>query len=419
MNQTSEKSSSLLGKLAFGIGFKVISLLVGLLSMRWINTNLTSQDLKSLFLTLFFTSAILNISSLGLGNLVSRSYVTEKEKPQNFFKLWSNYFYIQVINFLIGGVVLLVIAQYNPLLPILPLMLIYLSQYFLAIDGSYKFITESNNRTWTFTITESISKILIIASLYFVVNNYFPSNKLISYSIVVIIFAVIQYLMDNWINRKEILWTTPNFAILWEHKKEIIQYTLLTTISVASANSDKWFLNFYRFSDEVINGYSNIYNLYIIGISVESFILPVLFYNMIKNFDINQKASVIIKNNKWFYLFFLETIIFSIGFNVGSRYLINFIDKDLKYSNYSFDVINILSATILFNSSIFIFSQFYLFKKKLKFETISYLISSIITIILYILLIPRYGHIGAAYATLLGTVINFAVKIIFVKKINT
>jgi O-antigen/teichoic acid export membrane protein len=405
-------------KLVFGVSIKVVSLLVGLYSMRWLNTNLNAGELKSFFISLFFTGSFLSISTLGMNNIVQRQIISKSQDLNKFNSLWVNSFVTQTIVSFIGIAVMVVISFYNPVLPLLPFLLIYIAQFFLAIDGNLKVIADFNNKTWSFTMTDLISKVLIVTALILYSTFNLKYDNIVIYGLIILFCAILQFALDLYFQRKSINWVKPNFNDLIQYKSEMIQFTIITLILTISNNSDRWFLSFYKFSDSVINGYVNVYSLYLNVTLLESFILPVLYYNMVKDKDMTKGFGNLNKKNKWLLLIFLMSFVSAIGFKIGTGFLLPIVDKESKYLNYSYEIVDILSLILLLNSSSFLMTQLIILKNKVKLETISTIIFTIVILISYIILIPKYGHIGAAYATLIACLSQFTVKLLMILKIK-
>jgi O-antigen/teichoic acid export membrane protein len=399
-------------KIIFGVSIKIVSLLIGLYTMRWLNSNLNASELKSFFLTLFFTGSFLTISTLGLANILNRTILEKETQPLKFDKLWINSILIQTIISIFGIFVMYFVSLYNPVLPFGVLILVYIAQYFLAVDGSIKIITDFNNNTWTFTLTDLISKLLILFSLLFYSKYYIGSNNILVYGLIILFCAMFQFVLDVLIQRKNINWVKPDFGILLEYRSEIIQFTVITLALVFASNSDRWFLSYFKISDYAINGYVNAYNLYTIVTMLETFILPPLYFNMLKGKDNAKSINELVLNSKWFYIILGLSIFSAIGFKIASGLLLPIVNKNGDYLAYSYQVVDYLSILLLFNSSSNLLSHLLIFKNKVKQEFIAVVIFLISTVLLYILLIPQFGHVGAAIASVVGFVVNFVYKAI-------
>jgi O-antigen/teichoic acid export membrane protein len=399
-------------KLITGVGIKILSLFVGLYTMRWLNTNLSPSELKSFFLSLFFTGSFLTISTLGLANILNRIILEKEINSNKFDKLWINSILVQSIISFFGLFVMYFVSLYNPVLPFGILILIYVAQYFLAIDGSIKIITDYNNSTWTFTLTDLISKLLILASLLFYSKYYLNVNNILVYGLIILFCAVFQFLLDIIIQRKNINWVKPDFGMLLDYKAEIIQFTLITLALVFASNSDRWFLSNFKVSDYAINGYVNAYNLYTIVTMLETFVLPALYFNMLKGKDNTKSVNELVLKSKWFYLILSLSVFSAIGFKIASGLLLPIINKNGEYLAYSYQVVDFLAILLIFNSSSNLLSHLLIFKNKVKYEFIAVVIFLVSTVLLYLYLIPQFGHVGAAIASLAGYVINFIYKAI-------
>lgn len=100
---------------------------------------------------------------------------------------------------------------------------------------------------------------------------------------------------------------------------------------------------------------------------------------------------------------------------VISPLLIRLIDKDLKYplALSSAPIILLALAPLFF---IYLFSLLTMFMNGEKYEMYGTMIILFFTTILYVTLIPRFGIVGASFATLGGFVVDLCVKIYFFSK---
>lgn len=404
-------------KLGFGVGIKLFSMVVGLYTMRWLNTNLTPQELKSFFLSLFFTGTILGLAHLGIVNLVSKFIITRVQDPERFNQMWSNSFYIQTTLSLLGILLIYIVSLTNPVLPFNILVLVYLAQLFLALDGAFKVVADFNNQTYKFTATELLSKFCILVLLLIMSRYYLGADNLLIYSMIILVCAAGQLVLDLIVQNKYLKWVRPNLKALIPYKMDILQFFGINLLLLLASNSDRWFLSYFKFSDYVINGYVNIYNLYVITTTVEAFILPVLYFNLINGKDLTSPVKDIVTNSKWLYLFILESICASVGFKILSYVLMPIIDKNSLYLKYSYEIVDILCVLILLNSTSYLITQLFILKDKVKYESISIVIFTLSTLVSYFLLIPSFGHIGAAYASLIGFGLYVGTKVLLVRRL--
>jgi O-antigen/teichoic acid export membrane protein len=300
-------------------------------------------------------------------------------------------------------------------LPLNLFYLLFIAQFILFIDGNFKSITDTQNRSWQFTFSEFVSKILIAILLFLISGlNTSSNNSLLQYYIfIVLILSFFQLLIDLIWQKKYYGFTKPDLKSLAPFKKDIINLALIGLVIGLSAQTDKWFLKYFGFNEYVINGYINAYKLLELGLVIETILIPVMFSNLINGQDLNKPWKNFILRSKWFYLILFSGVISFIGFLIASYFIVPIIDAKRLYSNYSFDVIPFFGLILLFDPISYFLTQYLFHKNKLYVETITLVFYGIISLILYSLLIPSYGHIGAAISTLIGSIFIISFKVCF------
>jgi O-antigen/teichoic acid export membrane protein len=397
--------------------FKLITLVTSVYTLRWVNINF-DINLNSSFI--YFTSVVsivLTVTSFGLGPLIQIEYLKEVEKKVNNYKsLWNINIGLQLITM----ICLLVIFNSLFLINLININIFFLSILVvtlctLAIDGNYKSISDINGNVARFTVTETISKILILLGL-FIITFYFKGNIAISaYFILLLFCALFQLGLDIYFNNQ--FWFNielnikKSILILKKYKSILLQLSLSTFLIAISATTDKWFLFSNGYKEELI-GYSNIYKLLELTFVLESIIFPTLFFNLIKGKDLNESWSKFIFKSKWFYLIIMIPVLSSISFTFACFVILPFINAG-KYTNISLEVFPYFLVIVMTSGFNLLLGNIIIFKKKQYIELFSIVLYCIVSLILYQLLIPQFKHIGAAAGSLIGSLTIIISKSIY------
>lgn len=403
-------------KLAIGVSFKLVSLVISIYILKWVNSNLSQIELKEFNIFNTITVIILSLAAAGLGPVIQRKYIDYKktqsdESKTAFINLWSLSICIQCIFFVVGLICLtLYYINSSFTSPLYLFYLLLLAQLMLSIDGGYKLITDANNKTWQFTITELFSKLLIFILLFFSTTFSFNSNSFKHYLAVIVFSAGFQLVADIILQKKYAGFKIPNLSYLKKYRTEITVFFINTLLSVASMNTDRLFLAHYYPSGLELNGYVNAYKFLEIAMVLENIIFPVLFFNLYTSNIHNIPYVKFIFKSPWFYLIFANSIGILLVYLLASRTFMGFIDSESKYTSVSFVVLPILGLALFTTTIHNLLTGFIVQLKFFKIEFISLLIYAITAILMYIVFIPRFGYLGAAYSTLAGSFIITGTK---------
>lgn len=430
--KVSQESVIKIIKLGFGVIVKILSLIAGIYILRWLNNNLTPNELQSFNLIQFFSGIFLFLTGFGLGPILTRIYTIENNKKK-FFEFWATTNVIQIFLMLIGVLLILLIPKSISNVNAELILFMFLGQSAYAIDSHYKGFTDVNNSSWQFLITDLSTKILFIAGLFYVSKNntfgtsqlsIFGSNYTLNtnamfwYLLLFFVLAVLQFCFDFLIQRKKLQILKPNFSLLKEYRNEILSLTYISVVVALSANTDRLFLKYFGYSEYVFNGYINIYKLLDLTFILEGIIIPVLFANLIRGKNLEGSWWSFCKKSLWFWLIIGTGLVSSIGFIVGSYIVLPIIDPKRLYIQYSQDVMYFFALILLSNSTNFFISMALFYKKKVYIDTIAITIYAILSLILYSTLIKPYGHYGAAISTLIGSYFLITFKLVYLKFID-
>jgi len=143
----------------------------------------------------------------------------------------------------------------------------------------------------------------------------------------------------------------------------------------------------------------------IVGILAGAFNTAYASYQMEKLKSINQLEKI--KLVKFAYKYFIGIFIFSILFGLSMKLLFPMM-IDSKFSS-AIEYIVVIAIAYSFQGMYFMVVHYIFFEKKNHLVSTATMISTIIQIILSYFMIQEFGAIGAAYATLVGFVLNFLI----------
>ncbi len=258
----------------------------------------------------------------------------------------------------------------------------------------------------------------LILTLIFIYLGYHLIGISIAYvSAVFISLAISIYFLE----KKVFPVFTSKIASIYENK-ELISYSWPLMFSTALARFIVWtdilFLGFYKTVSDV-----GIYNtaiptaqlLLIAPTAILNLFVPIITELIAKN-NPDEIKTVYQTTTKWIFFINLPITLF---FIINSTSLL----RILFGAEYSIGFISLIILSIGYFINSILFASRYMLDslKKTKFILLNTIIVTIINIILNLILIPKYGILGAAIATALTTslfgIINW-IKVYSINKIN-
>jgi O-antigen/teichoic acid export membrane protein len=401
---------------------KVLSLIVSIFVLRWLNSKLNPEELANFNLINSLITILLTFSTFGLTPIINRLYSSKKSSKtleisssgNDYNQLWTLHFILQTL-FIIFTSILLVIVQFY-LLPKIALYIfltLFFTQSILAIDGNYKIVSDVTNKSWLYVTTELCSKLLLLILLYLTIEFWQVANYTAYYVFCILICAILQLLADYWVFGKLIKFKKLDFKIIVKYKKEVIQFIIITCLISISANTDRFFLKFFNINYYEFNGYINAYKMLELSFVMEGILYPPIIYKMILDRDVEGSWLDLIKNNNWFKLFLFSSFLTLIGYIISIIFVLRFIDKDMLYYNYALQIAPILGIILLINGLNSLVSNMFIYKKLQYIEIYSLIVFAFCSLFFYLLLIPKFGIYGAAIASCISTLSMLIFKILY------
>ena len=407
--------------LGSSIFIKFIAVALGIFTSRWINTNIEAEKLSDLNIILVSNAVIFGSLGLGIPTLVQKFY-TDHSDLKKYAKFWTTILFFQIFLYFIGLSIVGIIYLLTNISEFWIFAAIYTAQYILLLDTNFKSIADAYNRSWVFSFTDLLAKVLVIACFYSV-SFFGKVDGLEYFSYVIFVVYVLEYILDWIFQKKYTTIASPDWSIIKANSGFFWYVGLSSFLSGISSTTDRWFLKFFGYDAYTIVGYSNSYKIVEMSLIPQALAIPVILSWAKREIDKNQQPGLI-KDYIRMKLLFWEKIskmtfpaqvmikwgIFSglVGLFTGFGVLflgwigLILIDPNRAYYDLSLQTIPYLGVALFPSGFIgFAGGMTVLFEKE-KYDLWSYMLFSVSALALYLLLIPGFGAIGAAIATLLS-----------------
>jgi O-antigen/teichoic acid export membrane protein len=300
-------------------------------------------------------------------------------------------------------------------------------QFILLADINFRSVCDANNKSWQFSITDFFSKLLFLILLY--LGSINKQNNLNYYVYTGLFVYIIFILLDQFIHRKSVFFSSVNFSFLKEIFPALIHLSISGIIFSSYITTDRLFIK-YTSSDYALNSYSLGYKLFETYAVASGILMPILASSVKKNIDLQRLYFLdklkhsFLKKIKIKYLSIAESLMLSLSLGLGlslssfvlSPFILKFLDPQNIFIE-SIDYIKILSIALIFLPSISLLAFLIIFLNKEQYELYTGIIMMAVTLSLYWILITNYGGYGAAWATTVATIFDlFILKIYFLYK---
>jgi O-antigen/teichoic acid export membrane protein len=401
--------------LVLTILIKFVSIALGLYTARWSINYIPSRDLADFNIILGFITTIVTIITFGLPVIIQRHYTNTKspEKDGNF---WTTAMFVRLFSFPIGILLCVVFVGLTGVNN-LPLTLATFCMSFVLIsDLSFRSITDAKGNSWQYSLSDLVGKIALVVFLIFSINTSLPYPKVYLFIGSSILAYLIALLIDGIWQKKHYTFGKLNFDLLKKLSKPIFYFSLIATLTALYSSTDKIFLGRFGFPAEVINGYSNAYKLFEIAVVVIGLSTPMLASyakNQIQNKNLGrlenyfkkltQKLGIDFSDKKIkFCTYLLANIIIgtmsSIGLFLIGPLVLKFIDSSNLYPQ-AYVYLPILAIGVIPLSVVLYLGYMIGLYGGEKYEMFNYIFVCSFGLLLYTILIPRFGGVGAAIAT--------------------
>ncbi len=389
------KNNILLG---LSVLIKFSSIFISILIVRWLNTNFEPRLLDQYnTAVLSYLAIILSVVNLGIPEFLHKEFtkIDDKEYLNN---LWTTINILRFATYIVGLIVIVVTYRISKVENLFMILGIYSSQFILLADQNFRSVTDANDKSIRFSLTDLTGKVILTFLLYLSVFLNFKVD-ILNYFIFVSIGAYLTtYILDFYINRNIVSWSKFDWSVISKNKKAL--FFLAVSGLISTSSWDIIFLQYNHTNSYLINGYSNALKLFTTAMVLPGIIVPVLSSRYKRKKDLLKNND---RNLLKRYLIYLLTIssLFSIFLFLSSTLIFKVIDPKNLYSDVSIDAFHIFNLSLCFSFISMFLRYVNVFENNEKFEIYNQLSNAIIFLILFALLIPIYGITGAAISYLI------------------
>ncbi|MFA5644102.1 MAG: flippase [Patescibacteria group bacterium] len=389
---------------------KIIATLLGVMALAIMTRYLGTAGFGEYSTIITFVSFFAMSADLGL-TLISAQMISNPNEDQN--KILSNLFSLRLVSALILLGLAPIFVLFFPYSQIIKIgvLIAVLSYIFPALNQILIALFQKTLKMERAMIAEIIGKIFLVGTIFLAIKLNYGLNGILWASV---ISAGVNFLI-NWLFGKKSAKIKLVFDLyIW---KKIIRKTwpLAVTIilNLLYQKSDIILLSLFK-SIEEVGIYSSSYRtIEVIGTIPYMFagiMLPLFTFNWInKNLDFFKKMM-----QKSFDFMIILALPLAIGAQFTATEVISLIaGKDFSEAGLPLQLL-IISISLLFLSCIF--SHIIIAIEKQKKVIALYVYTTISSLILYLILIPKFSYLGASLVTIYSNVIILAGTFYYVKK---
>ncbi len=454
----------MLKKTLLQVGIKFLAVACGIFITRWQVSNFTTQDFANYSLILAYNSMVLMAVTWGLPQIIQKVFTNrdknknteEMELPLakglvakadwgyksdatpncasskfnaassitrtgslatlkmtyrfNLANFWTTTIALRFISYLVGLIIIFLtykLSQTNDLIAIIG---IFTAQFILLADLAFRSIADSVNKSWQFSITDLIGKLILVGLIFVTFNFWQPS--ILNFALISIIAYFASLLIDAFWQRQSYSWGKFDFNIIRVELGAIGFLTLADIINGLYSKTDLLILRYYSFDLIQVASYSNAYKLFEIATIIPGLTMPVLASRLrrkLNSKEITKKTLI-----KYYSIAIGAGVLTTIAVNIFAQLGIWLIDPNGKYD--SLELLRILSLILIVLFPTLLSSDLLNVSGLEKKQFWSKLWTAIVAIVCYLIFIPWFGGVGAAAATLLFFTFELLVKTWYVYK---
>jgi O-antigen/teichoic acid export membrane protein len=421
--QPQKSAKSVLKNLFFQLIIKFVAMAAGIIISRWLVSNLGDKDLADYNIIFAYTAIILSMINFGIPNLVQK-FFTNPHKTEEIGIFWTSITLIRVASYFVGIALILLsfgISQTDRLLLTLGIFTI---QFILVYDLNYRSLWDAKGTPWKFSLTDLISKVLVLTFLFVVPRYIFSIQLNIQYFVIVSGIAYFTTLViDTVWNRENYTFGKINLSFIKANTKTLTYLSLTMVLIALWTTTDKLLLKYFGGSEYDIVSYSNAYKILETALVIPGLTMPTVSSYVKKcidngkttkigtwlqqKFKLNKTRSIL---SEWLLVIFVISIFTTILMVLVSSALIHLIDKDLKYG-LSLSITPPLLLAIIPIFFLQFLSSIVIFFDGEKGLFAGAFVTLFLTILFYITLIPAYGVWGAVYGTIFCYCVDLSTKV--------
>jgi O-antigen/teichoic acid export membrane protein len=352
------------------------------------------------------STEISHLSNAGTGSFASLKMTGGLSLP-NF---WTTTVALRLASYLVGLILIFFTYRLSQTSDLISVIGIFTAQFILLADLAFRSITDSNNKSWQFSVTDLLGKLILVGLMYTSVQFFRPS--IIGFAAISILAYSISLLADAFWQRKNYSWGKFDLNIIKVEIGAIGFLTLADIINGLYSKTDLLFLRFFNFDLFQVASYSNAYKLFEIATIIPGLTMPVLasiLRRKLNNKEITKKTLI-----KYYGIAIGVGVLTTIAVNIFAQIGIWLIDPNGKYD--SLNLLRILSLILIVLFPTLLSSDLLNVSGLEKKQFWSKFYTAGLALILYIVLIPMFGGVGAAFATLIFFTFELVVKSWYVYK---
>lgn len=395
-------SSGFIAKNGLSVALRMAAIAFVFFPQRWMNLHLAGDVLKEVNVSLSVIGVILGILGLGIPQLLHRVYTHMEHTPERDVA-WSSLAFVRLLSFFPGLVLVWLAAQFD-LASLEILTFLYIPAFLSLSDVAFRSIVDSDNRSWQYSFSDLISKIVLNIVLFWaVVQIPFVAGwpNFYKYALAMTLSALSAVGLDLWLQRKYYRFVRPSRGYLRNARKTIFYLGLTGFLVGAFLTTDKIFLDRYKAGSVIINGYANAYKLFEVALVVPGITMPVLASSAIKriqNATVEQKAASVRK--------YLQTtlgvgLVVALGFALCGPFVLQLVDPEEKYIDVARIALWVLTPAIIVNFGGTFLAHMFVLSGHDRQEVQVQLRNLLFALVCYGVLIYFFSYVGAAVSTIL------------------
>jgi O-antigen/teichoic acid export membrane protein len=328
-------------------------------------------------------------------------------KMTEFFDLanfWTTTTILRLLSYLVGLIIIFLTYKLSQTTDLIVIIGIFTAQFILLADLAFRSIADSNNKSWQFSVTDLVGKLILVFFMYFSVQ--FFKASIICFAAISIVAYSTSLLIDGFWQRKNYSWGKFDFAIIKLELGAIGFLTLADIVNGLYSKTDLLFLRYFNFDLVAVASYSNAYKLFEIATIIPGLTMPVLASILRKKLnsrEITKKALI-----RYYEIALGVGVLTTLAVNFFAQTGIWLIDPSGKYD--SLNLLRILSLILVVLFPTLLSSDLLNVSGLEKKQFWSKFWTAGLALVLYIVLIPIYGGVGAAFATLIFFTFELVVK---------
>jgi O-antigen/teichoic acid export membrane protein len=397
-------------KLVLQVGIKFLAIACGIFITRWLNNNLSIEENADYAVIISFNSTILLMMTFGLPTLTQKFY-TNIEGKKTLANFWTTAAWVRIFTFILSLAIIVLTYRLIGIKDLFITIGIFTAQFILLSDQVYRSICDAGNRSWQFSTTDLIGKILLVAGLYGSFVLFKPS--LWVFAILSILAYTICISLDAYWQKNDTTWGKFDLKIIKAELGAIGFLSLSDIINGLYSKTDILFLKQNTINNIDLVSYSNGYKLFEIATIISGLTMPVLGSHLIKKMNINKSTRS--EFPKYYLLVTLAGIAIGLATFILSDLATWIIDPNNTFVQTQ-NILKLLSVVIIILFPTMLSNDLLNLSGLEKKQFWSKIVTGVVAIISYILLIPTFGIWGAGYATIIFFAVECSVKGYFVWK---